>query len=336
MPDLPTRRQRRLAEVSRANELAAQPATVAIDLRSIGGGAALSGADPLRPEPAGRSERGRRAAAPVRGQDRTRVMGILNVTPDSFSDGGLHAAYDQAIAHARDLVAAGADIVDVGGESTRPGAGRVPVEEEQRRVLPVVRQLVAEGIPVSVDTMNAVTAEHAVNLGATIVNDVSGGLADADMARVVAATGAGFVVMHWRGHSDRMYRDAVYANAVEDVRREVEQRVAELIVLGVREDRIVVDPGLGFAKDAEQNWQILAGYERFASLGLPVLVAASRKKFLTGVGSAPDAAPRDRDLASAAISLLAAERGAWGVRVHEPAPTRAVLDVWDAWRAARS
>ncbi|KQO63919.1 dihydropteroate synthase [Curtobacterium sp. Leaf261] len=263
-------------------------------------------------------------------------MGILNVTPDSFSDGGLHAAYDAAVRHARALVADGADLVDVGGESTRPGAERVPVEVEQRRVLPVIRTLVAEGIAVSVDTMNAATAEAAVEAGAAIVNDVSGGLADPDMARVVAASGAGFVVMHWRGHSDRMQRNAVYAHAVEDVRREVEQRVAELIVLGVHQDQIVIDPGLGFAKDGRQNWEILAGYERFASLGLPVLVAASRKKFLRGVGSDPDGPARDRDLASAAISLLAAERGAWGVRVHDPAPTRTMLAVWDTWRAARS
>jgi len=264
------------------------------------------------------------------------VMGILNVTPDSFSDGGLHQAYDSALAHARELVATGADIVDVGGESTRPGAERVPVDVEQERVLPVVRQLVAEGVPVSIDTMNASTAERAVELGAVIVNDVSGGLADPDMARVVAATGTGFVVMHWRGHSDRMYRDAVYAHAVDEVRREVEMRVAELIVLGVRQEQVVIDPGLGFAKQGAQNWEILAGYERFASIGLPVLVAASRKRFLEGVGSAEGAPPKDRDLATAAISLLAAERGAWGVRVHDPAPTRAVLDVWEAWRAARS
>jgi len=268
--------------------------------------------------------------------DRTRVMGILNVTPDSFSDGGLHQAYDAAVQHARELVAAGADIVDVGGESTRPGSERVPVEVEQQRVLPVVQQLVAEGITVSVDTMNASTAERSVDLGAAVVNDVSGGLADDDMARVVRDTGAGFVVMHWRGHSDRMYRNAEYVHAVDEVRREVELRVAELIVLGVRQEQVVIDPGLGFAKQGVQNWEILAGYERFASIGLPVLVAASRKRFLDGVGSAAGAAPKERDLATAAISLLSAERGAWGVRVHDPAPTRAVLDVWDAWRAARS
>jgi dihydropteroate synthase len=263
-------------------------------------------------------------------------MGILNVTPDSFSDGGLHQAYDAAVQHARELVAAGADIVDVGGESTRPGSERVPVEVEQERVLPVVQELVAEGITVSVDTMNAATAERSVELGAAIVNDVSGGLADPDMARVVRDTGAGFVVMHWRGHSDRMYRNAEYVHAVDEVRREVELRVAELIVLGVRQEQVVIDPGLGFAKQGVQNWEILAGYERFASIGLPVLVAASRKRFLDGIGSAAGAPPKDRDLATAAISLLSAERGAWGVRVHDPAPTRAVLDVWDAWRAARS
>ena len=264
------------------------------------------------------------------------MMGILNVTPDSFSDGGLHLAVDAAVAHARELVAAGADLVDVGGESTRPGAERVPPTVEQDRVLPVVRQLVAEGIPVSIDTMNASTAELSVEAGAVVVNDVSGGLADPDMVRVVRDTGTGFVVMHWRGHSDRMYRNAEYTHAVEEVRREVELRVAELIVLGVRQEQVVIDPGLGFAKQGAQNREILAGYERYATIGLPVLVAASRKRFLDGVGSPTGAPPADRDLATAAISLLAAERGAWGVRVHDPAPTRAVLDVWDAWRAART
>ncbi|MFJ3033604.1 dihydropteroate synthase [Curtobacterium pusillum] len=308
MTDLPTRRSRRLAAVSQAS--AAAPAEVS-----------------------GR-RRDRQRGTPV--DQRTRVMGILNVTPDSFSDGGLHQAYDAAVQHARELVAAGADIVDVGGESTRPGSERVPVDIEQERVLPVVQQLVAEGITVSVDTMNAATAERSVELGAAIVNDVSGGLADPDMARVVRDNGAGFVVMHWRGHSDRMYRNAEYVHAVDEVRREVELRVAELIVLGVRQEQVVIDPGLGFAKQGVQNWEILAGYERFASIGLPVLVAASRKRFLDGIGSAAGAPPKDRDLATAAISLLSAERGAWGVRVHDPAPTRAVLDVWEAWRAARS
>jgi len=308
MTDLPTRRSRRLAAVSQASTAAAHEST-------------------------GRRRDRHRVTAV---DQRTRVMGILNVTPDSFSDGGLHQAYDAAVQHARELVAAGADIVDVGGESTRPGSERVPVEVEQERVLPVVQELVAEGITVSVDTMNAATAERSVELGAAIVNDVSGGLADPDMARVVRDTGAGFVVMHWRGHSDRMYRNAEYVHAVDEVRREVELRVAELIVLGVRQEQVVIDPGLGFAKQGVQNWEILAGYERFASIGLPVLVAASRKRFLDGIGSTAGAPPKDRDLATAAISLLSAERGAWGVRVHDPAPTRAVLDVWDAWRAARS
>jgi dihydropteroate synthase len=325
MTDLPSRRSRRLAETSRAREAAAGPTTVAID--------------PPAPTAVPEAVSGRRrdrAADDRTASARTRVMGILNVTPDSFSDGGLHLAVDAALEHARHLVATGSDIVDVGGESTRPGAERVPVEVEQQRVLPVVRQLVAEGVAVSVDTMNASTAERAVDLGAVVVNDVSGGLADPDMVRVVAGTGVGFVVMHWRGHSDRMHRNAEYTHAVEEVRREVEMRVAELIVLGVRQEQVVIDPGLGFAKQGRHNWELLAGYDRFASIGLPVLVAASRKRFLDGVGSPAGAPPVERDLATAAISLLAAERGAWGVRVHDPAPTRAVLDVWDAWRAARS
>ncbi|MBF4635253.1 dihydropteroate synthase [Agreia pratensis] len=263
-------------------------------------------------------------------------MGILNVTPDSFSDGGRFNTLDAALEHAADLTAQGADLIDIGGESTRPGAERVPVAEEQRRVLPLVRELARGGIAVSVDTMNAATALAAAHAGAAVINDVSGGLADPDMTRVAIETGLPFVVMHWRGHSAEMAAKASYADVVSDVRRELEYRVAELIVRGVDPAKIIVDPGIGFSKNAEHNWALLGHYSELASLGLPVLVAASRKGFLAPLvaeGAAPDA----RDAPSAVVAAIAASQGAWAVRVHDVAQTRAALDVADAWRkGARS
>jgi dihydropteroate synthase len=274
--------------------------------------------------------RKQRAALPLTGE-RTLIMGILNVTPDSFSDGGKWLSLDAAVQHAVDLTSEGADVIDVGGESTRPGAQRVAVAEEQRRVLPVVRELVRRGIAVSVDTMNATTALAAAHAGASLVNDVSGGLADADMAGVVSETGLPLVVMHWRGHSADMNRKAVYDDVVREVRAEVEYRVAELIVRGIDPAKIIVDPGLGFAKDADHNWRLLGHLEALRSLGLPVLVGASRKGF---VGSLlpKGADPAQRDFASTIIAALAAQAGAWAVRVHDVASTRAALDVTDAWR----
>jgi dihydropteroate synthase len=263
--------------------------------------------------------------------DRTLIMGILNVTPDSFSDGGRWNTLDAALEHAAELTAQGADLIDIGGESTRPGAERVPVAEEQRRVLPLVRELARSGIAVSVDTMNASTALAAAHAGAAVINDVSGGLADADMTRVAIETGLPFVVMHWRGHSAEMAARARYGDVVAEVRRELEYRVAELIVRGVDPHKIIVDPGIGFAKNAEHNWALLGHYDRLASLGLPVLVAASRKGFLAPLvaeGAAPDA----RDAPSSIVAAIAASRGAWAVRVHNVAETRSALDVADAWR----
>ncbi len=256
-------------------------------------------------------------------------MGILNVTPDSFSDGGRFEQLDAAVEHAAAMVAAGAQLVDVGGESTRPGAPRLPIDVEQRRVLPVIEALVQRGIPVSVDTMNASTALAAAGLGAEVINDVSGGLADEDMARVVIETGLLFIVMHWRGHSATMNQRATYGDVIVDVREELKRRLAELIVSGVRPDRIVLDPGLGFAKTAEQNWRLLAGLPALGTLGYPLLIGASRKRFLA------DLLPRDapvtaRDPATATISALAAQAGVAGVRVHDVAATRAAIDVWEA------
>jgi dihydropteroate synthase len=254
-------------------------------------------------------------------------MGVLNVTPDSFSDGGEFAQQEAAIDHAVRMVSAGVDIIDVGGETTRPGAERIPTDLEQKRVLPVIRELAQRGIRISVDTMNSQTALAAAEAGAAMINDVSGGLADPAMRQVAADSGLDFVAMHWRGHSAVMDDLAVYGDVVRDVRDELEQRVAELIVVGVDPGRIIVDPGLGFAKTADQSWLLVAHLRELQSLGCPVLVGASRKRFLATL--LPDGAEaKHRDPATALFSALAAEAGAWGVRVHDVAGTRAALDLW--------
>lgn len=266
---------------------------------------------------------------------RTLVMGILNATPDSFSDGGWHLALDDALAHARLMVAAGADLVDVGGESTRPGAQRVDADEELRRVLPVVRELAAEGIVVSVDTMRAATAEACIGAGARVVNDVSGGLADPGMAAVVAGTDVDYVAMHWRGHSDTMTARATYADTVSEVRDELLARVAALVAAGLDPARIAIDPGLGFAKDAAHDWQLLGSLDAFTGLGHRVLVGASRKRFL-GRLLPEGAGVAERDVPTAVVSALSARSGAWAVRVHDVASTRAALAVEAAWARGRA
>ncbi|MET0806322.1 MAG: dihydropteroate synthase [Lacisediminihabitans sp.] len=260
---------------------------------------------------------------------RPRVMGVLNITPDSFSDGGEFVSLDDAIQRGVELTRAGAQLIDVGGESTRPGAERVPIRQEQLRVLPVIRGLVDRGIAVSVDTMNAATAYAAAEAGAVVINDVSGGLADESMRRVAAETGLYFLAMHWRGPSATMAARAQYGDVVHDVREELKSRVAELIVSGVRPDRIILDPGIGFAKTAEQNWRLLAHLRAVESIGYPVLIGVSRKRFL-GSLLPEGASPKQRDPATATISALAAQAGVWGVRVHDVAGTRAALDVWEA------
>ena len=272
----------------------------------------------------------RRAARP-----RPRIMGILNVTPDSFSDGGRWNSVNDAIAHGALLHSQGADLIDVGGESTRPGAVRVSAEEEQDRVLPVVRELSDRGIRVSIDTLNSSTARAAVAEGASIVNDVSGGLADEEMYRTIASLDGDYIVSHWRGHSENMNELATYNEVVGDVRTEIQRRVAELIVWGVDERRIVIDPGLGFAKTGSDNWKLLGNHDRLASLGYPILIGASRKRFLGDLLSA-DASTSDRDPATAVISALAAQAGVWGVRVHDVESTRAALDVWTEWERGRA
>ncbi len=270
--------------------------------------------------------------------DRCAVMGVVNVTPDSFSDGGMWLDPAKAVAHGLDLVARGADLVDVGGESTRPGAVRVTEEEELRRVVPVVTDLARAGVVVSVDTMRAAVARAAVRAGAKIVNDVSGGLADPAMAAVVAETGAPFVVMHWRGQSADMYAQAVYEDVVADVVRELTDRVEDLLAAGVKEDQLILDPGLGFAKTSEHNWALLGRLDALTALGRPVLVAASRKRFLGTLLANPETGElrpaRQRDDATAAVSVLSAKAGAWAVRVHDVSGTADAVRVVAAWEQA--
>jgi dihydropteroate synthase len=255
-------------------------------------------------------------------------MGVLNVTPDSFSDGGSFESVDAAVAHAAAMVELGAGIVDVGGESTRPGAAPVDSKAERARVLPVVRELVARGIPVSIDTRHAKTALAAIDAGAQLVNDVTGGLGDDRMARVIAETGVHYVVMHWReGGADAVPE---YRNVVTDVRRELKHRIASLIVEGVQPEQIVLDPGLGFGKSAEHNWALLGHLEQLGSLGHGLLIGASRKRFLGRL--LPQGAPmEERDAPTAVISALAARAGVWAVRVHDVASTRLALEVWAHW-----
>ena len=252
--------------------------------------------------------------------DRLVVIGVLNVTPDSFSDGGRFTSLDDSVAHGCRLADDGADLVDVGGESTRPGADRVEAAEEERRVIPVIEALVANGVRVSIDTYRAVVAERALAAGASVVNDVSGGLGDPDMAAVVRAAGCPWILMHWRGHSRRMQDLAHYVDVVDDVRRELAERVEAVNQAGISSDRIVIDPGLGFAKTAEHNWALLAHLDLLVGLGLPVLIGASRKSFLGRVLADPAGTPRpvdEREAATVALTAYAAAQGAWGVRVHD-------------------
>lgn len=267
---------------------------------------------------------------------RCRVLGVLNVTTDSFSDGGRYVDPAAAIAHGRALARQGADLVDVGGESTRPGAVRVPAEVEADRVVPVIRALTDAGVACSVDTTRAAVAAQAVAAGAAVVNDVSGGLADPDMASVVADAKVPWILMHWRGHSADMDALAVYGDVVADVRRELLDRVDAAVAAGVDPDRLVLDLGLGFAKTAAHNWALLralpslTGAGPGTALGFPVLIGASRKRFL-GALLADGATPRPaegREAATTAVSTLAAAAGVWGVRVHR------VLDTVDAIRVA--
>jgi dihydropteroate synthase len=273
-------------------------------------------------------------------------MGVVNVTPDSFSDGGQWYGADDAIRHGLDLVAQGADIVDVGGESTRPGAQRVSAEEELRRVLPVITELVKAGVVVSVDTMRAAVAEAAVEAGVSLVNDVSGGLADPYMSRLVAKASVPYVVMHWRGHSHDMSSRAVYDDVVREVHDELSRRIDAVTAEGVDPSLIILDPGLGFSKvpDSEgpgaHNWQLMTRLREVAHIGgrdFPVIVGASRKRHLGKLLAAPDGTPRpfeECDDATVALTALVAAAGAWCVRVHKVPANADAVRVAAAWRAA--
>lgn len=271
--------------------------------------------------------------------DRIVVMGVLNVTPDSFSDGGRWTDLDAAVEYGLRMRADGADIVDVGGESTRPGAQRVDAEVERARVVPVIRALTRAGVPVSVDTYRASVAEAALAAGAEVVNDVSGGLGDERMAAVVRAAGCPWILMHWRGHSARMQQLAHYDDVVAEVREELRARVDAAVDAGIDPARLVLDPGLGFAKTGEHNWALLAGLEELAKLGLPLLVGASRKSFLGALLAGAHGAPRpveDRENATTVITAYCALHRVWGVRVHEVrANVDAALTAARLARAAR-
>ena len=291
------------------------------------------------------------APAPLPGfvpRDRTLLMGVLNVTPDSFSDGGRWADPEAAVAHARELIAQGADIIDVGGESTRPGAQKVDVDTEISRVLPVVRALLADGAGgadgtdrtgsagsaiISVDTIHAATAEAAIDAGAHIINDVSGGLADPAMHGLIARTGVVYVCQHWRGDPETMDRLTDYpGGVVAGVEAELRERLAELDAAGVDRSQVVLDPGLGFAKTHAQSWELLAATSRLiADLGRPLLVGSSRKRFLAQAAEA-EATPVQRDAVTAATTALAAAAGAWAVRVHEVPANRAAVRTASLWK----
>lgn len=252
----------------------------------------------------------------------TKIMGVLNVTPDSFSDGGRYFDHDRAVAHGLELMATGADIIDVGGESTRPGSARVDEAEELRRVVPVVRDLAAAGAVISVDTMRASVARDSLAAGAHIINDVSAGQSDPTMLSVAAETGAPIVLMHWRGYLDQASATFHYDDVVAEVIGELRTRIDEAIAVGVKTENIIVDPGLGFSKNAEHNWQLLAALNEFAALDHRLLVAASRKRFIASLISPDDpklAQQAAKDQATATISAISAQASAWAVRVHDPA-----------------
>ncbi|NDA95264.1 MAG: dihydropteroate synthase [Actinobacteria bacterium] len=242
------------------------------------------------------------------------VMGILNLTPDSFADGGRHNSFEAGVARGLEMIAEGVDIIDIGGESTRPGADRVSADEEQARVLPVIKELAKSGVKISIDTMRADTAEKAVQAGAAIINDVSGGLSDPAMFATVKKLGVAYILMHWRGQSKDMNSRAVYSDVVTDVISELNSQIDAALDAGINKSQIIIDPGLGFAKDAEHNWEILRNLKAFTELGYPVLIGASRKRFLGGDN------PDEREAATIELTKTLVPQGIWGVRVHSVKP----------------
>lgn len=266
---------------------------------------------------------------------RTRVMGVVNVTPDSFSDGGRYLSQDAAIAHGRRLAADGADILDVGGESTRPGAQKVSAAEECERVIGVIETLSSEGYAVSVDTVNAITAHAAIQAGAVIVNDISGSLADPQMPHVIAESGVLYVAQHMRGNPETMGSLTQYADVLPDVVDELRERLDVLTSAGVAPEQIILDPGIGFAKNGDQNWKLLAGLSELSALGHPLLVGVSRKRFLAEIVPPERASdPLERDAATTALTALLARERVWGVRVHHAAAARDAVYTAEAWRDA--
>ena len=242
------------------------------------------------------------------------VMGILNLTPDSFADGGRHNSFDAGVARAQEMIAEGVDIIDIGGESTRPGADRISVEEEQSRVLPVITELAKSGVKISIDTMRADTAEKAVQAGASIINDVSGGLSDPAMFATVKKLGVPYILMHWRGQSKEMNTRAIYTDVVSEVIAELKLQIDAALESGIDKSQIVIDPGLGFAKDAEHNWEILRNLKAFNAMGYPLLIGASRKRFLGGDN------PDEREAATIELTKTLVPQRIWGVRVHSVKP----------------
>lgn len=247
------------------------------------------------------------------------VMGILNVTPDSFSDGGEFATVETAVAHGIEMLKDGADIIDIGGESTRPGAQRVTEEEELSRVIPVITQLAAQGAVISIDTMRASVARAAVAAGAKYINDVSGGMADKSMHQVAAELKVPYILMHWRGHSKDMNSKAIYSDVVAEVSAELKQQIDKALTAGISKDNLIIDPGIGFAKEADHNWELINRIDEIVALGYPVLVGASRKRFLGGDS------PQERDSATIKVTEGLVGKGIWGVRVHVVAPHKQVI-----------
>jgi dihydropteroate synthase len=248
------------------------------------------------------------------------IMGILNVTPDSFADGGRHNDFESAVTRGLEMIAEGVDIIDIGGESTRPGADRVSEVEELERTIPVIAELAKHGARISIDTMRANTAEAAIKAGASIINDVSGGLADPEMLQTAARLQVPYIAMHWRGQSKDMNSKATYNNVVKDVISELQERITAALDAGIEANNLIIDPGLGFAKDAEHNWKIIDSIDSFVELGYPVLIGASRKRFLGG--DSPD----EREQATIDLTKRLATTGVWAVRVHSVKPHKEVLE----------